>query len=144
MMVDRWTVEWAARLRASVAPLERQLRQQAADPYTPTQLSVIGAIYRHGPIPIGELAGRERLSAPTISKVVASLEETGMVARFPDSTDRRVCRVAITAAGKRWIAKGRAQRNEWLATRIANLNAAERAALAAAVPVLERLIGEES
>jgi len=96
-------VEWAARLRAAVAPLERQLRRQGTDPYTPTQLSVIGAIYRQGPIPIGELAGRERLSAPTVSKAVASLEEAGIVEGFPDAEDRRVCRVAITAAGKRWI-----------------------------------------
>ena len=137
-------VEWAARLRAAVAPLERHLRQQGADPYTPTQLSVIGAIYRHGPIPIGELASRERLSAPTISKVVASLEAAGIVERFPDAQDRRVCRVAITPAGQRWITKGRAQRNEWLADKIINLSAADRAALASAIPVLERLIGEET
>lgn len=139
---DRLVLEWAGRLRAAVAPLERQLRQETAGPYTPTQLSVIGAISRHGPIPLGELAARERLSPPTISKIVASLEDAGIVGRLPDRDDRRVCRVAITTAGSRWIKQSRARRNEWLAERIAMLSPPERAAIAAALPVLERLLGE--
>jgi DNA-binding MarR family transcriptional regulator len=140
---DRLVVEWAARLRTAVARLERQFRRETSGPYTPTQLSVIGAIYRYGPIPLGELASRERLSPPSISQVVATLEEVRIVERIPDPADRRVCRVAITAAGNRWIEANRVRRNEWLAERIAMLSPPERAAIATAVPVLERLLGED-
>lgn len=108
--------------------------------FTPTQLTVIGAIHRHGPISLGELAARERLSPPTISRVVAALEETGMIERAPDAHDRRVYRVRTTADGARWIERSRTARNEWLAGRIAALSAPERAALAAALPVLDRLV----
>lgn len=110
---DRQAVGLAAQLRMAIGPLERQLRRQGTDPFTPTQLSVIGAIYRHGPIALGDLAARERLSAPMISKVVASLDKAGVVRRIPDEGDRRVCRVAIATAGERWIEEGQARRNAW-------------------------------
>jgi DNA-binding MarR family transcriptional regulator len=135
-------VELAATLRLAIAPLERQLRQQRADQFTPTQLSVIGAIFRHGPITIGDLAAQERLSPPTISRVVVVLEEHGLIERISDREDRRICRVAITASGRHWIDEGRARRNAWLAARISRLGPADRAALALAVPVLERLVDE--
>ena len=133
--VDPQMVEWASRLRLAVMPLSRQLRQQATEAFTPTQLSVIGTIHRHGPVSLGDLAARERLSPPTISKVVAAIEAEGLIERIADPEDRRVCRVRVTRGGERWIERGRAARNEWLAERIA--------ALAAAVPVLERLVDDE-
>lgn len=141
--VDPLVLEWASRLRLTVVPLARQLRQQTAEAFTPTQLSVIGTIHRHGPISLGDLAARERLSPPTISKVVAAIEAEGVIERIPDPEDRRVCRVRVTRSGERWIERSRAARNEWLAERIAALAPAERAALAAAVPVLERLVDDE-
>ena len=136
-------LEWATRLRGAIGPLERQLRQQTTSPYSPTQTSVLGAIYRHGPIPMTELANRERLSLPSVSKTVASLEQAGIVARMPDAEDRRVWRATLTDAGRRWIERNRTRNNEWLAERIARLSASDQAELAAAVPVLERLLEEE-
>ena len=132
----------ARRLRLAAVPLVRQLRQQAIGTFTPTQLSVIGAIHRDGPIALGDLAARERLSPPTISKVVAALEDTGFIERIPDAQDRRVCRVRVTPSGQAWIERNQAVRDEWLAARIAALDPAERAALDDALPVLERLLGE--
>lgn len=135
-------VEWASRLRAAVGPLERQLRQTTPSPYTPTQMSILGAIYRYGPIALSELAKRERLSLPTVSKAVGSLHEAGVVERTADD-DRRVWLATLSDAGLSWIEESRARRNEWLAERIATLSAPERAALAVAVPVLERLLEAE-
>jgi DNA-binding transcriptional ArsR family regulator len=82
-------VALAARLRAVLGPLSRELRQQSSEPLTATQVSVLASIYRHGPMPLGELASRERLSPPRISKVVDSLEVAGFVERTRDQADRR-------------------------------------------------------
>jgi DNA-binding MarR family transcriptional regulator len=136
-------LEWAARLRLVLGPLVRQLRRVSTEPYTPTQLSVIGAIERLGPIALGDLADHERLSPPTITKVVAALEADGLIERLADPADRRVCQVALTADGERRRAAGRDRRDRWLATRIAGLSGSERAAVAVAVPALERLLGPD-
>ena len=133
----------AAHLRQSVVTLARALRQETHGHFTPTQLSVFGSIYRHGPITLSALAARERLSAPTITKVVSVLEQQGIIDRISDPDDRRVCRVAVNAAGRRWADAHRAQRDAWLADQMARLTAKELATVTAAIPVLEKLIHDD-
>lgn len=130
----------AGRLRLVIGPLERQLRTVDVEGFTPTQMAVIGSIARLGPIALGQLAARERLSAPTISKVVGGLEEAGLVVRELDANDRRVWRVRMTDAGEEFIEQGRQRRSQWVAERLARLTAKDRATLLAAVPVLEQLL----
>lgn len=132
----------AARLRAVLGPLARELRQQSSGPLTATQVSVLGTIHRHGPLTLGDVAARERLSPPMISKVVDALEQSGFVERERDDQDRRVWRVRATPVADDWIDQNRARRDAWLAERLAALDGAERAAVAAAVPALERIVGE--
>jgi DNA-binding MarR family transcriptional regulator len=134
------TADLAARVRTTVTPLARQLRQHANDGLTPTLLSAIGSIARHGPITLGDLANHERVSPPMITKVVTSLETQGLVARTTDPTDRRVSRVSLTAKGEGWLQTARARRNAWLAERLSTLTPGERDTLAAALPLLERLL----
>ena len=141
--MSRDLIDVAGRLRTAIVPLFRRLRQQLADDsFTPTQLSVLGTIHRHGPLSLGDLALRERLSLPTISKVVAALELAGVAERLSDERDRRVCLVRTTVAGGRWIDDSRARRDTWLAERLARLDDEERATLEAALPILERLTEE--
>lgn len=134
-------VDDVARLRQVVVRLFRALRQEP-DRFSPTQLSVIGTINHHGPIGLRALAAHERLSAPTITKVVARLEQEGLVDRIDDPDDRRVCLVAMSQAGQAFVEASRQVRNKWLASRLAELDPDQRAALAAAVPLLERLVDE--
>lgn len=129
----------AAALRASVVPLSRELRRVDDGRLTPTQLSVLGAIMRHGPVSIGRLAELERLSPPTVSKVIVNLEDEHLVVRVPDRQDRRVCQVEVSEAGQAWIAAGRAERNALLAARLAVLSDHERDVLTAAAPILDQL-----
>jgi DNA-binding MarR family transcriptional regulator len=135
-------MDLAARLRTTVVPLARQLRQADAR-FTPTQLTVLGSIHRNGPLSLGDLSARERLSPPMISRVVASLEEEGVVERMFDASDRRVCLVRISEDGERWIRQTRADRDAWLAQRLAMLGPDELDALMAAAPVLEHLVDED-
>lgn len=132
----------AGRLRTALGPLSRQLRQQSSDPLTATQVSVLVSIHRHGPLSLGDVASRELLSPPMISKVVAALHELGFVERVQDADDRRVWLVEASPAGDEWIERGRARRDAWLAERLEALPPDQLDALVAALPALERLNGE--
>ncbi|HEY9558160.1 MAG TPA: MarR family transcriptional regulator [Acidimicrobiales bacterium] len=138
---DSSVADLAAQLRAAVIPLSRVLRV-SADVLTPTELSVLGATYRHGPLAMKDLAERERLSPPMISRVVRSLEKRELLERVPSEDDRRVCPVRVSDAGKAWISQYRGVSNAWLAERLSGLSDDERTVLAAAVPLLELLIDE--
>jgi DNA-binding MarR family transcriptional regulator len=132
--------ELASRLRFAVARLARLLRQQDQSGFGPTLVAALATIERHGPITLGELAGREQVAPPTITKVVEKLEANGLVTRTTDVADRRVNRVALTSKGTKQLAVYRSRRTEWLASRLQDLSPTEHEQLIAALPVLERLI----
>lgn len=130
----------AARLRVAVARLSRRLRQEVSPAVTPSQLSALTRLDRGGPMSVGDLAAAERVSASTLTRIVAALEGDGLISREPDPGDRRVARVAVTPAGHDLLEAARARGTGYLVERIAELEDEEAAVLAAAVPVLERLL----
>jgi DNA-binding MarR family transcriptional regulator len=135
------TVDLVPRLRLVTMRLARLLRQHA-DPETGLSqgaITALGTITRCGPVTLGRLAELERVQPPSMTKIVARLEERGLVAREIDPLDRRVARVRVTPAAADVLAELRTRRNEYLAARIAQLDAADRALLEAALPALERL-----
>ena len=138
-MPDTTTV--ADELGMAVTRLARLLRQQAGSDLTPTMRAAVGTIGREGPLTLGELAAIEQVAPPTATKVVAKLEDLGYVEREDDPSDRRVVRVALSDAGRRWLDADRRRRHAWLAERIDALPAADRNRLRAAVEVLEHLVG---
>jgi DNA-binding MarR family transcriptional regulator len=137
--------ELASRLRLAVTRLARRLRQEAASGgVSPSQLATLATIERHGPLPLGELAARERVQPPTMTRIVAGLEETRLVARHPDANDRRVARIAVTPAGARFLAKHRGRKDVFLARRLEAFSPEEADAVRRALPLLERLVeGDE-
>jgi len=136
------TDEMTSRLRMVVARLSRRLRQEANEGATPSQLAALATIERHGPITLGDLAGHERVRPPTMTRIVAGLEETALVRREIDATDRRVARVTITPDGSRLLARSRTRKDAFLASLLEHLDAEELAIVERAVPILERLIEE--
>lgn len=68
----------------------------AESPATWRTLSVLASA---GPLRLGELAVRSRVSQPTMTKIVSSLTEQGHVTRVPDATDARAWVIAITSQG---------------------------------------------
>ncbi|MGK2948232.1 MAG: MarR family winged helix-turn-helix transcriptional regulator [Acidimicrobiales bacterium] len=133
------TVELAGQLRLSVTRLARVLRQTADTDLSPTQGSVLATVSSHGPLTLGELAERERVASPTITKVIGLLHEKGLVDKATDPDDRRFVRVALTPAGEDLLERTRARKNAWLARQLAQLTDDEQARLAAATEVLDRL-----
>ena len=129
----------ASRLRLTIARLARQLRQQTLGDLTLTQWSALVTVETHEPVRIGDLAEREGVSAATATRVVAMLEERGLVQRSADVSDRRSWRVSLTDAGRRQLARMRKVRTARLAQRIAALDAADARRLVELLPVLEAL-----
>lgn len=133
----------ASRLRLTIARLARQLRQQTLGDLTLTQWSALVTVETHEPVRIGDLAEREGVSAATATRVVALLEERGLVQRSADAADRRSWRVSLTDAGRRELAGMRKVRTARLAQRIASLDPADARRLTELLPVLEALADED-
>jgi DNA-binding MarR family transcriptional regulator len=133
----------ASQLRLAVLRLSRRLRQQAVGEITPSQLSALASVAKHGELSLGTLAALERIAPPSMTRIAARLEERGFVHRRSDETDRRVARVAISDAGQAILDETRNRRDAYLAVRIQELTDEERELLAQAVPLLERLAAEE-
>ncbi len=130
----------AARLRIAVARLSRRLRPTAAaGSLTATEVDVLVAAERQGPVRMSDLAGFSGLNPTMLSRIVPRLEEMGLLVRRSDDSDKRVSRIETTTAGHKLLDRVRAERNDALSRRLRELEGDERAALAAAVPVLELL-----
>lgn len=132
-----------SRLRLVVTRLARRLRQQADATVSPTQLAALATIDREGSLTLGELAAVEQVQPPTITAAVSRMEEAGLVVRVRDLTDRRVARVEITAEGRRLLERSRSRKTAYLERRLDALTPDERATLAAAAAILERVLEED-
>ena len=104
-------------------------------------MSALTVLSKHGELTLGELAAIERIAPPSMTRIAARLEATGLLERRPDSTDRRVARVAISAAGLELLQRRSERGDAYVTARLASLTEEERAVLAAAVPILEKLAG---
>jgi DNA-binding MarR family transcriptional regulator len=134
--------ELASRLRTSVNRLHRRLRQESLAGLSPAQASALGSVSRLGSPTLGELAAREMVQPPSMTRIVAGLLDAGMITRVTDATDRRSARVRITPTGKRALERIRTLKNAFLTRRLADLSPGERAGTADAVALLERLLEE--
>jgi DNA-binding MarR family transcriptional regulator len=135
--------ELASRLRLVVARLNRRVRHEAnidGEELTASSVAALATIERAGPITLGELAAEERVQPPSMTRIVARLEEQGYVTRVVDDHDRRVARAAITASGRRFLARSRTKRDAFLARQVEQLSPEERVLLAQVMPVLEHLV----
>jgi DNA-binding MarR family transcriptional regulator len=96
-----------------------------------------------GPLSLGEMASLEQIAPPSMTRIAARLEEMGLVARQVDEFDRRIARIAITPAGAGLLEENRTRRDLYLARRLASFSTEERQVLADALPLLERLAGDD-
>ncbi len=102
-------------------------------------MAVLGALYRHGELSAGQLAQRERVQPPSMTRTINCLEREGHVSRRPHETDRRQVVVSLTDHGRATLLADRRRRDEWLAQQLRALTPDERAVLRQAAPILERL-----
>jgi DNA-binding MarR family transcriptional regulator len=134
----------ASALRISVSRLARRLRaERLAKGLEPglsdTQLAALATLEAHGAMTPGELAEHEKVQPPSMTRVIAALEERGLVMRGPHATDRRQVVLTVTEPGRTVVQQSRRLREAWLALRLRELTPQERATLRAAAPILEKL-----
>lgn len=135
--------ELAARLRLAITRAARRLRQEAGGDIGPSQAAALATIERHGPLAPSALAERERIRRPTATRIIAALGEAGLVQRTQNPNDRRGAVVAITGPGKALLRALRERKTAYLATRLREMDAADRATLGRAAAVLERMLEQQ-
>jgi DNA-binding MarR family transcriptional regulator len=135
------SAESGSALRLAVLRLSRRLRQESAGDtdVTPSQMSALSVLYKHGQMNLGELASVERIAPPSMTRIAARLEEKGYLERRADHSDRRVALVAITSSGRDLLRQREERGDAFVKARLASLSAEEREALSRAVPILEKL-----
>jgi DNA-binding MarR family transcriptional regulator len=134
--------ELAHRLRPIVTRLARRMRQGAGTELSPTQGAALATIAAHGPLTPSELAARERIQRPTATRVLARLEEAGLIARTPDPADRRSSLVTATPAGRALLEFVRDRKDAYLALRLDRLSPQDLMVLEQAAGILERMLEE--
>ena len=143
MATTRSTPQLAAQLRFAVTRTARRLRQQAGGDLTPTLTAALATIDRHGPLTPSEVAASERIQRPTATRLLGRLLVAGLVARTADPTDGRSSLISITPEGHELLERLRTRKDAFLAQRLGRLSADDRATLAQAAAILERMLEEE-
>lgn len=140
---DSGLTELAAHLRLAVGRLHRRIRIDGRESIPPLQLSALVTVETAGPLRLSELARREAVTAPTMSRVLSALDEQGLVVRSPDPQDARGVLITLSELGATKLNEVRTHRTALVARRLARLDGAQRSALAAALPALEALLVDD-
>lgn len=123
--------------------MARRLRQESGvvEPeISPTLTAALATVDRCGPLTPSALADAERVQRPTATRIIARLEQQGLVSRASDPADGRASLVAITREGRALLKRIRSRKSEYLARRLRLLTPQEQATLAEAATLLERLL----
>jgi DNA-binding MarR family transcriptional regulator len=132
-------------LSLSVMRLARQLRfRRPESPVSLSQLSALSTLAKEGAMTPGALALRERVRPPSMTRVIASLAELGFVARNAHPADGRQVLVSVSARGSESIEAERRASQEWLKTRLSQLDADQRSALLVAADLMSELVDERA
>jgi DNA-binding MarR family transcriptional regulator len=132
-------------MRISISRLARRLRVErlglggTETVLSDIQLAALAALDRHEAMTPGELADHEKVQPPSMTRVIAVLEERNLVQRAAHPTDRRQVLLTVTADGRALVNRVRRRREAWLAQRLQELTPEERAILRQAAPILEKL-----
>jgi DNA-binding MarR family transcriptional regulator len=137
--------EDSARLYLAVGRLTRSLRRIGAgsSELGHGAVSALFTLVNTGSMRLGDLAAREGVAPPTLSRIVASLVEGGYVRREPDPHDGRASLVTATEAGEQVASGLYSIRLRELQRRMDRLSVDQVHLLVDALPALEALVAED-
>ena len=128
------------RLRLVLLRLARKIRTSSVDRITPSQLAVLATVSRNGRLTIGQIAESEHVKPPSVSKIVAALEQAEFLAREPDPDDRRCAFITVTPCRRSVPGRGTCRPDLVGVAGFADLGASGVESIATMLPVLERLL----
>ncbi|WP_454699809.1 MarR family winged helix-turn-helix transcriptional regulator [Arthrobacter humicola] len=102
------------------------------------QLSTLKMLLHDG-VRVGEIARNLGVKVPSATEQIIKLEKADLVRRDPDPHDSRAVRVVLTAEGRAAVDSANERRNAVMAKILVTLSDSERQALAAALPVIEKI-----
>ena len=132
-----------SRLRLALLRVARRIRQNDWTELTPSQQSVLVMLDRFGAMSLGDLAAREGVRPPSVTRTVQALEAAGMISRRGPSRGSRRVEIDLTDAGRLAAVEVHSKRDAWLSGRMGSLSDAEIDALRTATPILEQLLEDE-
>jgi DNA-binding MarR family transcriptional regulator len=145
MMVPVKEHEDTARLYLAVGRLTRSLRRigSGSSELGHGAVSALFTLVNHGSMRLGDLAAKEGVAPPTLSRIVASLVEGGYVRREPDPNDGRASLVTATESGQQVASGLYSIRLRELQRRMDRLTPQQRDVLLSALPALEELVADD-
>lgn len=138
-MSDLSTRDLSHALAIAIGRVNRRMRSTEGQALGHGHLSTLGTLSKNKPLRLGELALREVVSAPSMTRTVSDLERRGLVRRLPDPDDKRSVLVELTEQGEQTVYEARSHRAELLGAMLKDLTPEDVAALRAALPLLERM-----
>jgi DNA-binding MarR family transcriptional regulator len=134
-------LELSSVVRSAVGGLARRLRSEGpGQGVSVTKLSVLGRLFRLGPLSGAELASLERIQPQSLTRVLAELEGSGFISRRADEKDGRRQLLGITGNGRALLIRDMRQRDAWLAVAMsAGLSPTEQELLRLAAQLMDRL-----
>ena len=129
--------EQSSELRLATFRLGRRIRAEKSDEaLSDGQIAVLGNLFRNGTQTLGQLAERERVSAPSMNRTVNCLEEGGYLTRVAGDVDRRKVNIALNEAGRAVVKETISKRDAWLTNRLRELSREDREVLARAAELM--------
>lgn len=129
----------AAELRVAIMRSSRRIRAEAATgELSPGKYSVLAGLLK-GPLTVGQLAAREQIQAPSMTRIVNDLAASDFVSRGENPMDKRQVLVSITEQGSAALLRARSLRTAWLAQRLELLSLEQRATLHEAALILQEM-----
>jgi len=136
--------ELASDLSLALVRMTRHLRGRRTESRVSlTQLSALATLSLEGPITPGALAAKERVQPPSMTRVIASLADLGLVERSPHPTDGRQVIVSIAESGVVLLADERSAREAWMTERLSTLSEEQLQVLRAAVEIFAEMVTED-
>ena len=131
----------ASDLRIATFRLARRMRtQRAVDSMSDGQFGVLAVLFLHGPHTLTQLADRERVSAPAMTRTVNCLQDAGYVTRSADESDGRKVVIDLTDAGRTVVDETARRRDAWVEEALAEISPDEREVLARAAAIMQRMV----